>query len=193
MRLIVSSIPENGLQQEMELPIALEDDACKNNAHVFIKVLRFGRRVLVEGSVKMSAALVCSRCLKKFSYPLDVGFKEEYVPAGEISGEKEHELTNEELDIGFYSNDEIRVEYLVREQLLLSAPMKPLCRPDCQGICPECGKDLKEGSCECKEDEIDPRLAPLEKFKEQLFSHKVPLLASARKQGERRQGTEQRS
>jgi uncharacterized protein len=164
MRLIVSEIPEAGLHREIELPIALEDDRQKSNVHVFIKISRFGSRVLVEGHVETSVALICSRCLKEFLYPLNVNFKDEYVPRGEVIEEYEHELTNEELDLSFYSNDEIDIEELVREQLLLSVPMKPLCKSDCQGICPKCGRDLNKGLCTCGKTGTDPRLAPLKKF-----------------------------
>jgi uncharacterized protein len=50
---------------------------------------------------------------------------------------------------------------LLREQAWVDIPMKPLCRPDCQGLCPQCGADLNHESCECDRTEIDPRLAIL--------------------------------
>ena len=49
---------------------------------------------------------------------------------------------------------------LTWEDLLLFLPSKLLCRDDCKGICPQCGKNLNEGTCECKK-EIDPRFAAL--------------------------------
>jgi uncharacterized protein len=50
---------------------------------------------------------------------------------------------------------------LVRELSLLALPIKVLCRPDCQGLCQECGANLNLGDCGCAENEIDPRLAAL--------------------------------
>jgi uncharacterized protein len=52
----------------------------------------------------------------------------------------------------------------VRELALLDVPMRPLCRPDCQGLCMNCGQNLNEGDCGCEEEEIDPRLEALRKF-----------------------------
>ncbi|MBR6313688.1 MAG: DUF177 domain-containing protein [Clostridia bacterium] len=49
---------------------------------------------------------------------------------------------------------------LALEDVFLSLPSKLLCQDDCQGICPQCGKNLNEGPCDCKK-EIDPRLAAL--------------------------------
>jgi len=60
----------------------------------------------------------------------------------------------------------------VKEQVLLSVPMKPLCRNDCAGLCPVCGRDLNEGACNCRKEELDPRLAPLAQFKETLKDRK---------------------
>jgi len=51
---------------------------------------------------------------------------------------------------------------------MLSVPMKPLCREECKGICSSCGTDLNAGPCECKKQEVDPRLAPLQKLKETM-------------------------
>jgi len=170
MRVIVSEIPETGLHQDIRLPVTLEDDQPKNEVHIDINIFRIGTRVLIKGHLETSLSLVCSRCLKEFSYPLDIDFKDEYIPTTEaILGEEyEHELTSDELELSFYSNDEIDIEDLIRGHLLLSVPMKPLCKADCQGICPKCGSDLNMGLCTCKDEEIDPRLSQLKKFKERL-------------------------
>ena len=52
------------------------------------------------------------------------------------------------------------LDALSREDLLLDLPSKVLCREDCKGICPQCGKNLNEGPCNCKEP-VDPRLEGL--------------------------------
>ena len=50
---------------------------------------------------------------------------------------------------------------LMREEILLNFPTRFLCAPDCPGLCPKCGKSLKDGKCGCPEHEPDPRLAIL--------------------------------
>jgi uncharacterized protein len=52
----------------------------------------------------------------------------------------------------------------LREQILLAMPMHLLCRPDCKGLCPNCGQNLNEGPCQCSTENIDPRLAVLKKL-----------------------------
>jgi uncharacterized protein len=172
MRLNITDIPEDGIQQEFDLLIAINDSQEPDVAQVFAKILKIGKKVLIEGSVKISVSLSCSRCLKDFPYPLDITFREEYNPAEERETEGEKELTGRELDLSFYSNDEIDITGLIKEQVLLSVPMKPLCGPECRGICPACGKALNEGPCECRTEEVDPRLAPLKKFRESMKNRK---------------------
>jgi uncharacterized protein len=167
MRLTVSDIPEDGLQQELELPILLNDSTEHETAQAFITVFRYGKKVLLDGNVRMSVPVNCSRCLKKFSFPVDAAFREEFSPAEEFQ-EGERELTGKELDLSFYSNDELNMSDVIREQIELSIPMKPLCSADCQGICSKCGKDLNRGSCGCMTAEIDPRLAALEELKKTM-------------------------
>ncbi|MGN0493380.1 MAG: YceD family protein [Acutalibacteraceae bacterium] len=50
---------------------------------------------------------------------------------------------------------------LVYSEVVVSLPMKHLCKDDCKGICVKCGKNLNEGKCNCPEKEIDPRLSAL--------------------------------
>jgi uncharacterized protein len=171
MWLNISDIPDDGFQQELEFPIALHDSAEPDTAHAFIRVFKFGKKVLVEGNLKVSVSLQCSRCLNAFSYPIDTTFRDELNPVEEFQKEDQQELTGKELDLGFYSNDEINILELIKEQVMLSVPMKPLCSADCQGICSQCGKDLNERGCECTAREIDPRLAPLGKLKKAMNKH----------------------
>ena len=64
-------------------------------------------------------------------------------------------------DVNPYNGEYIDLTETIRELLILSEPMKVLCRPDCAGLCPQCGANLNEGACSCPTDRIDPRLAVL--------------------------------
>jgi hypothetical protein len=57
-------------------------------------------------------------------------------------------------------------EPLLVEQLHLAVPMKPVCRPDCKGLCPHCGADRNRGECDCRETDVDPRWAALAKLRQ---------------------------
>lgn len=172
MRLIILDIPEEGLHNEFELPLDINEGAGPDIAIVNFRALKFGEKVLIEGSVKITVSLQCSRCLKDFSCHLDIPFRDEFDPAEKLAEEGEHELKHGDLDLDYYKNDEIDVAALVKEQVLLALPMKPVCSKECRGICPICGTDLNEGSCRCKTVKIDPRLTPLEKLRENMKERK---------------------
>jgi uncharacterized protein len=59
-------------------------------------------------------------------------------------------------------DDAVDLEPLVRDALLLELPAVPLCAPECRGLCPVCGADRNETTCDCRTDEPDPRWAALE-------------------------------
>ncbi len=61
-------------------------------------------------------------------------------------------------------NDELELDDLVREDILLELPTKYLCKPDCKGLCPQCGKNLNEGSCNCSTRQVDPRFEVLQQL-----------------------------
>ncbi len=163
MRLNIYEIPENGLHQELDLPVRINEGGQPDTTHVNLTAFRFGRKVVLEGDLKARVPLNCSRCLREFKYPVETEFRDEFNPAEE--SEEDLELADEEPGPGYYRNDELDISDVIREWILLSIPIKPLCSAGCKGLCPECGKDFNEGPCECIADETDPRLAPLSKFK----------------------------
>lgn len=173
MRLIISDIPDEGLDQELDLPVTLNNSLTPDIAHAVLRIFRVKKMVLIEGAINIDVSLKCSRCCSDFVLPLqNITFSDEFNPVQEMSDEDEQELTQEELDLSYYDNDEIDIQALIKEQVLLSVPMKPVCSENCKGICVTCGKDLNAGLCECKEDGHDPRLAPLQKLKEAMKNKK---------------------
>ena len=171
MRITVSNIPDSGLEEELKMSVTLLDNITADNIPVSLKIFRVGDKVLINGNAAAEAPLQCSRCLENFSYPLDVNFEAEYIPFQEFIGTGE-ELLREELDISFYENDQIDIEEIVSEHLLLAVPMKPLCKSDCRGICPQCGINLNTDSCKCDVKEIDPRLSALKEFQRIMKNRK---------------------
>lgn len=124
-----------------------------------------GEILLANGFLKTTLRLTCSRCLEAFPYRLDVPF---IVGYKEAKKQKTEDTGNEDLEVRAFSGDRIDITEDVRDTLLLALPMKPLCRQDCKGLCPHCGKNLNEGPCGCKEEEVDPRLVVLRNwFKEE--------------------------
>jgi uncharacterized protein len=119
----------------------------------------------LEGTVRTELELPCSRCLEPFRLPVDVGVDLRYLPASAMSAEGEREVAEEDLETSYYRDDQIDLNELMREQFYLALPMKPLCREDCRGLCPQCGTNLNLGACECDTGWHDPRLAPLKDLK----------------------------
>ena len=101
-------------------------------------------------SVKSVLSLQCDRCLKAFEKAMDYSFS--HIIVRELSN-----TDDEEFDYVVCADGMLDLEELARADLMLELPTKVLCREDCKGLCPKCGKDLNLGSCDCKTKDIDPR------------------------------------
>jgi uncharacterized protein len=118
-------------------------------------------RFRLVGTVSATLELGCSRCLEPFTVPVHAAFDLRYLPHADNTGEDEREVEEDDLTAAFYRDDEIDLAQLIEEQFYLVLPMKPLCRPDCQGICPQCGVNRNLESCDCQTRWEDPRMAGL--------------------------------
>ena len=118
-------------------------------------------RFRLVGTARTELELPCSRCLEPYRLPLDAAFDMRYLPASESAGADEREVTEDDLDTSVYRDDQIDLSELLREQFYLALPMKPLCREDCRGLCPQCGTNLNTSTCGCAPAWEDPRLAAL--------------------------------
>jgi uncharacterized protein len=123
-------------------------------------------RFRLTGTVKTTLELTCSRCLDPFQIPLDQAFDLRYLPEGGLparpsADEDGIEMADDDVSVTFYRDEQIDLGDLMREQFYLALPMKPLCRPDCQGLCPQCGTNRNIATCECQPHWEDPRLAAL--------------------------------
>ena len=126
-------------------------------------------RFRLEGTARTELELTCSRCLEPYNMPVDAVFDVRYLPASDAAGDGEREVGEEDLDTSVYRDDQIDLNEVLREQFYLALPMKPLCREDCAGLCPQCGTNRNTGMCSCAIGFEDPRLAPLRGLKE-VFS-----------------------
>jgi DUF177 domain-containing protein len=113
------------------------------------------------GGLETELELACGRCLEPYRLPLSATFDLRYLPASAAAAEGEHEMDDEDLETSYYRDDQIDVNELLREQFYLALPMKPLCREDCRGLCPQCGINLNTSTCSCAPAWEDPRLAAL--------------------------------
>ena len=93
--------------------------------------------------------------------PVDAQFDLRFLPAVEMAADEEREVQEDDLDTSYYRDHQIDLNELLREQFYLALPMKPLCRDDCKGLCPQCGTNWNTGVCTCTSGWEDPRLAAL--------------------------------
>ena len=121
--------------------------------------------IRLTGSLRTAVEVPCARCLERTRRPVEVQFDLFYRPIQTISREEEVEIRGEELDIGFYHGDGLWLEDTLREQVLLSLPMKSICRADCAGLCPRCGQNRNLAECGCRLVSGEDRWSPLARFK----------------------------
>jgi uncharacterized protein len=110
----------------------------------------------LDGRIRYAGELECSRCLAAYPFQEDEHFSLSLYPRTSPTPD-EVALERSDLDAYFYDEPVVSVVPIVEERIQLGVPMKPLCRPDCRGICPQCGTDLNSGNCACSPQADDPR------------------------------------
>jgi uncharacterized protein len=118
-----------------------------------LQVVRVQGGLLVQGTVESQLALECVRCLEPFILPVVLEVEETFRLPGAGLGP----------DASYAVGDDgwLDLAPLLREQAWVVIPMKPLCSPDCKGLCPQCGTNRNLEPCTCDDARIDPRLALL--------------------------------
>ncbi len=124
--------------------------------------------IRVKGKLDTSLEVLCARCLDPVVHPVERSFDLLYRPLGIDSGHAELSVTDAEAEIGYYENRGLLLEDTLREQVLLALPLKTLCRIDCKGLCPHCGKNLNEAQCNCVDAVEDARWSALKDIRDKL-------------------------
>jgi len=130
--------------------------------HQVIKDIR------LRGRIHTKLELQCARCLDPVPQPVDREFELLYRPLGADAGRDELSVTDAEAEIGYYQGEGVLLEDVLREQVLLALPLKAICREDCKGLCPQCGKNLNQEQCSCSTEVEDPRWAALKEVRSRL-------------------------
>jgi uncharacterized protein len=123
-----------------------------------IRLVNTGKSITAVGRVKTSMELICDRCAEPFVFNLDSSFEIDFCKKRPL--QHIQELTPEDLKTAYFDGEQLNLIEEVRQQIILSIPMKPICEEECRGLCPTCGKNLNKERCNCSETK-DLRFAKL--------------------------------
>jgi uncharacterized protein len=131
----IRQIPSQGLRIQDEfsahdLDIEADIFSCPGPIKIDAYITKIANAVSARIAVKLSMATSCSRCLASLQNDLERNIDLDF-PA---------DPSEPNIDLAPYIRDEIILDY----------PVKPLCSPECKGLCFKCGKNLNEGNCNCK-------------------------------------------
>lgn len=130
-----------------------------------IQLVRTSDGILVLGQLHTTVELACSRCLELFSLPVQFTVEEEFHPTVDIqTGANLPVLAEEEAATQIDEHHILDLSEVVRQDLLLAIPQNPICRSQCAGLCPHCGRNWNDGPCDCKDEDFDPRLQVLKEL-----------------------------
>ena len=157
-----------GLDLEQAGPLAVEGRAD------LIEESRGPKEIVsdirLRGKYEGGFEIPCARCLTAVAQVLKGQFDLLFRPLGADKGAPDRAINTSETEIGYYQEDSLVLEDVLREQVLLSLPARTLCRQDCKGLCPHCGRDLNSESCTCDAAPSDPRWSALSDLRSRIKS-----------------------
>jgi uncharacterized protein len=118
-------------------------------------------QVLLTSHIHAVGIFMCDRCVARFEMELSPSYTMLYV----FEGVELDRLDPAEFQIISATENTLDITEDVRQTILLSVPLKLLCNERCKGLCPNCGRNLNEGSCSCKEDDVDERWEQLRQLR----------------------------
>ena len=119
--------------------LTIDEDLAVSELSGVARISRTPQGLLVHGVFDVSVEATCVRCLSDFKQPLHAEFDELY--AFHL-----HQATESGLLVP--EDGKIDIASVLRDYLLVEVPISPLCQPDCKGLCPVCGADLNQETCE---------------------------------------------
>jgi uncharacterized protein len=168
LRLLLTEITADGLSlvgevTAEELDLAEDDAVLTGPLAVSLDLTKIEGLVAVTGVLEGTIVRQCVRCLKEYEDPLAFSVRAAFIPEPKsaprhpkrIDPRKtraevlEVEVEEEPDDQYHYQGNQLELAPMLREHVILSAPMQPLCSDDCLGLCAQCGKNLNEGPCQC--------------------------------------------
>ena len=144
--------------KEIELELPFYDKFAAS-----VKLSKIHNQVIIDAELSANVNFECDRCASLFKREVKANYKMVYLFSN--NGEEADSLNITYLNP---DADKIILNKDFRDYLILSVPMKKLCKDDCKGICIKCGKDLNEGDCNCGKEEVDTRWMPLIELKNKL-------------------------
>jgi uncharacterized protein len=157
-----------------ELALAETDTMVRGPLSVSLDLAKADAMITVTGVLEGTAVRQCVRCLKDYDEALAFSVHAAFAREGKegkkdtkgvvrqpkpvesrkgrpAQAQTEPEIDEEDEgdDRYFYQGDHVELAPMLREHIILAAPMQPLCHEDCAGLCARCGKDLNEGPCQC--------------------------------------------
>lgn len=167
MLIDLSQLPADGADvalPDADLDLGPSDGTWEGAARVRadLHLARSGHDFVITGSFAGDVELVCGRCLERFRFCAEDRF-DLYCPrpADGRDAADDGELADDDLDVTYVEEGKLDTDQLLRESVLLSLPVQPLCHDDCRGLCPHCGANQNQESCSCTQAGEDPRLRVL--------------------------------
>jgi uncharacterized protein len=152
-----------------DIPFDYKDYILADNWTLTADVTKNTREeVSIKGLVAGRVHVFCDRCLEPFDVEIRQPFDMYLIPAAHVAAGREEEIKTEGLDENYYRDPRLSLVDIVNEQIILNLPVKILCQPDCQGLCPGCGGNLNRGDCHCQVKEGDPRWMLLREMQKRM-------------------------
>ncbi|MDP6713553.1 MAG: DUF177 domain-containing protein [SAR202 cluster bacterium] len=149
-------------EYQMDERIGLLDSSREDLVSGEVKLLKTTRSVWVSASFNSDVVNECDRCLAPFSQSVHMDIEEEYFPALDpATGDRTQPEDADEDTLYIDENQMLDLTPMVQEYASLDLPMKPLCKSDCAGLCPNCGVNLNDAACQCDTTPRDPRWGAL--------------------------------
>lgn len=139
-----------------------------------VKLTRTTHGILAEARYTVEINLECGRCLEPARTRIESTITEEFLPVTNIVTGLPETIDADPDEPRVNANHELDLTESIRQDIVVQQPLQPLCRPDCPGLCPDCGRDLNAGACDCRVREAEPVPSPLGRLGELLKAQLPP-------------------
>lgn len=163
----VDLAPSGGPTEDADDDVVVPEPTLAAPIEGRIHVVRTNRGLLVDADFTTKLATECVRCLRPMTIPFAFEIHDEALPSLDLKSGKPVAVSPEDEEAGVIvltDHHELDLERAVRDAIVLDAPIAPLDRDDCPGLCITCGLPLDEGTHDHPDDDVDPRLEALRGF-----------------------------